>query len=97
MNSASSHPSPFLARFTQTAQRIHDIMARRIERIDQELELAKLSLNPPTVQASPLLAQAVCMAHHPRLGSSPGCHLQSMPEDILQMVVTLAAENKPSI
>ena len=86
-------PNPAYTRFAATAQRVNDMLACQIARLDSELEITREILEKISLKKTALaradVAYAVCMGHHHRLGGDPKCHIASLPADLLPIMLLL--------
>lgn len=80
-------------RFALTAQRVNDMLERHIAMVDSELEITRQMLANVQMRHSAAIkanaAQAFCMGNHHRLGGDPGCCIDSLPADLLPVIVLL--------
>jgi hypothetical protein len=76
--------SPTVAHFTKKMQFVNVFLSKRLEKLELELHLVKLSI----MKMDEAISLAVCMSHHPRLGN--GCRFQELPAEILHDIVDLS-------
>jgi hypothetical protein len=78
-------------RFALTAQRVNDMLERHIAMVDSELETTRQMLADVEIRQTAAIkanaAQAFCMGHHQRLGGDPSCRIDSLPADLLPVIL----------
>lgn len=85
---------PILTRFLEQVRRIDLVIARRVEQVDREIEMARITLHQLRMRELDKqhqeLALAFCLGSHARLGGLNGCHMQSVPSDLFPYILSLS-------